>query len=290
MTISSMTGFARAEGATEACAWRWEARSVNGRGLDIGISLPPDRGALEGGLRAIASAAFTRGKLGFSLRISRSPSAPRHQVNLELLEDLVAVARGHAAGGGEVSVERLLAVPGVVEAPARGAEPDVPDEDLVAGFRGAVEALAAMRRDEGARLAGVAGALLDDIAGAAARASDAAPRAVEERSRQLRARLEELLAGEAGVPEERLVQEAALVAARGDVREELDRLGAHIEAFRALLEGGGAVGRRMDFLCQELNREANTLCSKSPGVGLTRAGIDLKAAIERLREQIQNLE
>ncbi len=283
-----MTGFARVEGSTPAGGWVWEARSVNARGRDFRFSLPPGLGRIEGALRRIAAERFSRGSFGMDLRIRNADAVASHRVDRGLLESLIALVR-ECRGGGDVAVEALLGVNGVVRAAPDGGN-GADDDEIAAGFVRVVEALQRCREEEGAELERVAGALVDEISELAARASELAPRGVEERASRLRARIGEVLAGGAEMSEDRFAQEVAAIVARGDVREEIDRLDAHVAAVRALLGEGGAVGRRLDFLCQELNREANTLCSKSSSLDLTRAGIDLKAAIERLREQVQNIE
>jgi uncharacterized protein (TIGR00255 family) len=288
-----MTGFARAEGDEHGIAWAWEVKSVNGRSLDLRLRLAPGYDALEPQLRAALARRFRRGSFTGNLSLTRTtPAALR--VNRAALLQLVALA-DELAGEIEAApprIDGLLGLRGVVET--------VEDEDaaliearrevLLAGWETALAGLAAARAEEGARLAALAAGQLDETAalvGAAEACAAAQPAAIRDR---LRATLETLVDLAPGMPEERIAQEAALLAARADIREELDRLRAHIDQARELLREGEAVGRRLDFLCQELNREANTLCSKSADIELTRVGLALKAVVEQFREQVQNIE
>lgn len=261
---------------------------MNARGREFRFSLPPGLGRIEAALRRTAAERFSRGNFGMDLRIRSGDASVSRRVDRGLLEDLIALVR-ESRGGGDVAVESLLAVRGVV-GPARDDGDGADDGEIAAGFARVVEALQRCREEEGAELQRAAGALVDEISELASRASETAPKGVAERASRLRARIDDLLASGVEMSEDRFAQEVAAIVARGDVREEIDRLDAHVAAVRALLAEGGAVGRRLDFLCQELNREANTLCSKSSSLDLTRTGIDLKAAIERLREQVQNIE
>jgi uncharacterized protein (TIGR00255 family) len=293
--IASMTGFARAEGEAEGLAWAWEIKSVNGKSLDFRFRLPPGFDALELPLRTLLGERLKRGSIGVNLTLARAGGGTALRVNRAALEQVLALARELAReiDAAPPSIDGLLALRGVLDggeeeldAPARERR----EAALLASCRRAVDALGEMRRSEGARLGLVLWGRLGDIAKlvAAAEASAAAqPEALRQRLRDLIAALVEAVPA---IPEERLAQEAAILVARGDIREELDRLGAHIAAARELLAEGGAIGRRLDFLCQEFNREANTLCSKSADAELTRIGLALKAAIEQLREQVQNIE
>jgi uncharacterized protein (TIGR00255 family) len=298
--LMSMTGFARASGAlADGTAFVWELRSVNGRGLDLRLRLPAGLDALEPALREATAPRLKRGNVSATLTLRRE-DRPRLAPDPAALEQALALALDLAAripGAPAPRAEALLALPGVMRA-AEG--PEAVDEAaeearraaLAAAFGQALGALVAARQAEGERLAAILGTLLDEIAALCAAAGAAAadqPRAQRQRFLdQLAALMGE--AGAARVPEERLAQEIALLAARADVREELDRLAAHLDAARALLAAGEAAGRKLEFLTQEFVREANTLCSKSASVPLTRIGLDLKAAIERLREQAANVE
>ena len=290
-----MTGFARQDGGDGSLTWTWEAKSVNGRNLDIRCRVPLGYEALEAAARATAPKHCVRGNLQLSLSLGRRDQALKVQVNRALLDQLIALSDELAAAdkAERPRLDALLAVRGVVETveeeetpEARATREAILIEDLTA----VLKALAANRREEGSRLGAVVAAHLDTIAGlveAAATCAATQPEALRER---LRTQVAELLETQNALPEERLAQEAALLAAKADVREELDRLRAHVAAARDLLKEAGAIGRRLDFLCQEFNREANTLCAKSTDVELTRLGLDMKTAVDQLREQVQNLE
>ena len=295
MTISSMTGFARAGGGAGARAWCWEARSVNGRGLDVRLRLPSGHDAIEPQARAAAAERFQRGSLTLSLNLVEAPEGAAWRINEAALDHAVEAVRRLKARLPEltVSADGLLALRGVLETgeAAEGDEERTAREAaMLASLGQALDALRQARREEGRRLQDLLLGQLEAIAGfaAAARATAAAqPEALKSR---LRDQVAALLEGSPALSEERLAQEAALLAARADVREELDRLDAQVAAARELIAAGGAVGRRLDFMAQEFNREANTLCSKSSDVALTRVGLELKAAIDQFREQAANVE
>lgn len=292
-----MTGFARSEGRDDSLHWIWELKSVNGRALDLRCRLPAGMDALEPIARAAVAEKLRRGNVTVSLTLMRGARPPKVRINREVLDQLLAVVeelRGRMQGASPPSLDGLLAVRGVVDVIEEEEEDEAirqaRQERIAATLTEALEALREMRAAEGARLAAVVRGHLDEIdrlRQAAAATAAAQPEALRER---LRAQLAELLDASLGLTEERLAQEAALIVAKGDVREELDRLAAHVAAARDLLNENGAIGRKFDFLCQEFNREANTLCSKSTDVELTRIGLALKSAIEQLREQVQNIE
>ena len=292
--VSSMTGFGRTEGVAAGMAWTWELRSVNGRNLDFKMRLPAGFDALEAGLREAAGKVLRRGNVGASLSVKRE-ERPRLVADPAMLDELLALALGIGAripGAPPPRAELLLAIPGLVRPPA-ASEDKLPDEviDAVrAGFNAALHGLATARQDEGARLHAVMARQLDEIAALRDRAENEAadqPRVAHARMMES---LSRLLRDQAGLPEERIAQEVALLATRADVREELDRLTAHVAAARDLLAEGAGIGRRFDFLVQEFVREVNTLCSKSISVPLTATGLALKAVIEQMREQVQNVE
>ncbi len=292
--IASMTGFARSAGSGAGIAWAWELRSVNGRGLDLRLRLPPGFDALEPALREAAGRALRRGNVTANLAVRRDDAA-RLAPDPAALEQVLALATALAARIPDAPpprAEALLALPGVLR-PAAAEEGELPQAALDAvrgGFEEALVALVAARRAEGARLGTVLNDLLAEIAALHARAGAAAAEQPAAHRARLLETLRDLLREAPTLPEERIAQEVALLAARSDVREELDRLSSHIEAARALLAEAVAVGRRLDFLVQEFNREANTLCSKSASAALTATGLALKSAIEQLREQVQNIE
>ncbi len=293
MALSSMTGFARVEGALGDTHWTWEIKSVNGRGLEPRFRTPPGYDFLEHDLRKLLAEKFSRGSFNAFLSLKGAAVEGAFVVNraalvsaLKLVEEIRL-----AVDCEKPRPEGILALRGVVEQ-----ESALSDEDartaladaLKASFREAAAALLVARRKEGASLdALISGQLdtVDSLTKAARRSAEAAPEAIRAR---IAAQLSDLLAG--AVAAERLAEEAALLAVKADIREELDRLDAHVAAGRALVKEGGAVGRKLDFLTQEFNREANTLCSKAQDMGLKRIGLDLKTAIDQMREQVQNLE
>ena len=289
--VASMTGFSRAEGGTDGIAWIWELRSVNGRGLDLRFRLPAGWDALEPTLREAAGRLLRRGNVTANLTVKRDGAA-RMVVDEVALEQILALTTDlhrRIPGSTAPRAEALLGLPGVI----RTAQPDeaIPDAvPVAAGFSAALAALVETRRAEGARLARTIGGLLDEITSLHGQATaEAADQPAAQRARMME-NLAALMREAPGLPEERIAQEVALLASKSDVREELDRLDSHIAAARSLLQEAANIGRRFDFLVQEFNREANTLCSKSASVALTATGLRLKATIEQLREQVQNIE
>jgi len=291
-----MTGFARAEGGDGDLRWTWEVKSVNGRNLDMRVRVPTGFEALEPAVRAAVPEKLKRGNVAIGLVLTRGQQPARARINRELLDQVIALA-DEVRQRLKTEAPRpdgLLAVRGVVELVE---EEDLSEEkreariqQMSADFTKALAALAQMRREEGARLAAIVAQQLNDIerfCTAAAASAAAQPAGLQARLKQ---QLDVLLGTSPALPEERLAQELALLITKADVREELDRLGVHIAAARKLLKDGGAVGRKFDFLCQEFNREANTLCSKSSDSELTAIGLDLKSSIDQLREQVQNIE
>ena len=295
MTVSSMTGFARAEGQMGIYGWSWELKSVNAKGLDMRVRLAPGVDALEGPVRDRIAAKVKRGNVTASLTVARAPGGERVVVNEAALEAMLALPAKYAGrvDAAPPRLDMLLAVRGiveVVEAPDTEEERNRRSAAMLATLEAALEKLTQSRRNEGARLNVLLAGHLTEIR----RLVEAAQGSSGARPDKLKARFEEqlklLLDVRAPLAEDRLAQEVALLVSRGDVREELDRLRAHCEAAVEMLAGAGAIGRKLDFLAQEFNREANTLCSKSADVELTRIGLDLKAAIDQFREQVQNVE
>lgn len=293
--VASMTGFATAE----AGAWTWEARSVNARGLDLRLRLAEGRERLEPELRRRVAACITRGAVSVQLRrhdLRSAAATPR-------LDAEAFAAAVEALSAARAAMERaglpaapstpagLLSLRGVFE-PAREAEEEDSAEDaaLLDAFDTLLDRLVEARGAEGAALHGAVEAALAVIVAQTEAAEAAHAAQLAERPARLHEKVAALLGARAEVEPQRLAQELALIAMKEDVREELDRLRAHLDAARALLAGGGPVGRRLDFLTQEFNREANTLCSKSASPALTAAGLEMKVAIDRLREQAANLE
>lgn len=290
-----MTAFARAAGSGGGVSHLWELKSVNGKGLDLRLRLPSGYDHLDTAVRATIGRRLRRGNVSVTLTIDRVGGAAGFRVNREALAQVVALAR-ELATELDVAAPRLdglLAIRGVLEsgeAEETPAERETRSAGLLASCECALDQLVAMREAEGARLAEVIATRLDEISAFVRQAEASAAAQPDAAKARLQALLAALLEASPPIPEERLAQEVALVVARADIREELDRLAAHVDAARALLMEGTAIGRRFDFLCQELNREANTLCSKSADLDLTRIGLALKAAIEQLREQVQNVE
>ncbi len=293
MPISGMTGFGRAEGALAGWTWAVEARSVNGRNLEVRFRGPPGFEGLERAAREGAQGRFQRGQVTVGVQARRSEGAAAVRINVEQLERYLALASAYVADGRAQppAMDGLLALRGVVEAEDAGLDPEAQaalEAAMAATIGQALDGLLAARRQEGLALAPVLNGQVDrigELAGQARATAAGQPAAIKAR---FEARLKEL-AGEAA-SEERIVQEAAAMAVKADVQEELDRLSGHVDAARGLLATDGAVGRRLDFLTQEFMREANTLCSKSQLGALTTIGLDLKATIEQFREQVQNVE
>jgi uncharacterized protein (TIGR00255 family) len=293
MGISSMTGFARAEGEAAGVAWVWEIKSVNGRSLDLRLRLPSGYDAAEAQLRAALGGRFRRGNLSATLSVDRT-RPPSVRINKELLAQIGAALQ-EVAGVIEAAPPRLdglLGLRGVIEV-VDDDDAAVADERRAAiavGWAVALDRLVVSRGEEGAKLGAVLGGLLGELTGLVAAASNSAAAQPEALRKRLEQTLADLSALVPTIPQERVAQELALMVGRADIREELDRLRAHLTQAGDLLRQGEGVGRQLDFLCQELNREANTLCSKSADIELTRIGLALKAAVEQFREQVQNVE
>ncbi|HRO10426.1 YicC/YloC family endoribonuclease [Amaricoccus sp.] len=299
MALTSMTGFADLAGSGGGASWTWEARSVNGRGLDVRVKLPEGCETLDAAIRAAAARVLARGSVTVTLRRARGGSAALPRLSPGALEAAVAaaltaseVAAGRGLALAPITAADLLAVRGVLETDA--AAPGEEAERLAAmaaGIEPLFAGLAAARAAEGTALVAILAGQIDRIE-ALTRAARSSAGAREGRTAEaLRGRIETLLATlPVPVDEARLAQELALLAVRADVTEELDRLEAHIAAARALVAGEGPVGRKLDFLMQEFNREANTLCSKAQASELTAVGLELKVVIDQMREQVQNVE
>ncbi len=293
MGVSSMTGFARVDGEAAGISWIWELKSVNGRSLDLRLRLAPGYDGLEAALRAEIGGRVRRGSIAASLTVNRL-APPTIRINREMLGRVVALVNELAAEveAAPPRLDGLISLRGIIETVEDEADEVVEARRaaLIDAWRLAVERLVAARGEEGARLDAVLTAQLAELADLVAAASACAatqPEALRARLQQSLAALGELVPG---MPQDRVAQELALLVSRADVREELDRLRAHIAQAGELLRKGEGVGRQLDFLCQELNREANTLCSKSADIELTRIGLALKVAVEQFREQVQNLE
>ena len=290
--IRGMTGFGRAQGLASWGAWAWEARSVNGKALDVRMAGPPGFEAVDFEAKKRVRERFARGSLQLQLRVDFTRETGGPAIDTRALNRLARSARSWAASGlAKSTLGALLTAPGVVRGGARTMSvlEEGMAKELLAGLEKALDGLEAARRAEGEALMKLLKGMLEDIAATVVRATayaSAQPDLVRERFKQ---RLSELVR-EGVVDPDRLLQEAAVLAAKADVREELDRLTAHVEGARAILTAGEAAGRKLDFLCQEFNREANTLCSKSASLELTNAGLSLKSVIDQFREQVQNVE
>ena len=291
--IASMTGFARCDGEFGYYSWAWEARSMNSKSLDVRSRIASGFDRLEPAVRSAAAERLKRGNVSLTLTLKTAERPQRMRINRELLDDLITLAgEFEDAGAARPRLDALLAVRGVIEMVEEvdEAERSGAEAGMLASMTDVLDLLAEARREEGARLVPVLIGHIDRIETLVEAARACAATQPEALTARLRDQVAELLQASPALPEERLAQEAALLVAKADIREELDRLLAHIEQARALMSEGVAVGRRLDFLCQEFNREANTLCSKAADMELTRIGLDLKAVIEQLREQIQNIE
>ncbi len=291
-----MTGFGRAQGEVEAIAWIWELRSVNGRGLDVKLRLPSGLEGLEAGLKETAAKILKRGNVSGTLSIKREAASglTADLAALERVKELAIELADNIPGALPPRAELLLALPGVMRNISAQDDSDEVKaalaEAVQAGFAEALAGLVASRAAEGARLAGIVGAVIDEVAALKDAAAVEAATQPGLHMEKLKAQLAEILGSTPGLPEEKIAQEVALLATKSDVREELDRLAAHIASARELLAEAANVGRKLDFLMQEFNREVNTLCSKSASLPLTAIGLKLKAAVEQLREQVQNIE
>ena len=295
MALSSMTGFARGHGVAGSYAWSWEIKSVNAKGLDLRLRLPPGWDAIEVPARKNATEKLSRGTVYANLTVERKGVQPTVKVNEPVLAAVLATLKG-LSGKVEASppsLDGILALKGVIEV----TEEDEREEDrraaeaaIVGGFDKLLADLIAMRREEGATLGRLLSARLDEIATLAARAEAAPGRKPEAIKARLNEQVATLLSASQRFDSDRLHQEAILIASKADIREELDRLASHVEQVRKMIADGGPIGRRLDFLAQELNRESNTLTAKANDVELTNIGLELKSVVEQFREQVQNLE
>ena len=297
--IASMTGYARAQGADDRRRWVWEARSVNGRNLEIRCRVPQGFDRLENPARTAVGTRLKRGNVSLTLTLTSEQQGKPLRINRALLAELSVLVEEVRKGTGAAAptADGLLRVRGVIEEENESEESEEARAALDRGITGTLDevlkALVGARSAEGQALAVVIDRLIEEIEGLCARAAERAAAQVGTLRARFETQLGELLERAPPLSEERFAQEVALLVGKADVREELDRLAAHIAQAKALLgeaRPGNPVGRKFDFLCQEFNREANTLCSKSADIELTRIGIDLKGAIERLREQVQNVE
>lgn len=293
-----MTGFAALKGSIEGAHWAWEARSVNARGLDIRLRLPEGLGDLEALVRKTLSAALTRGNVSLSLRLTREAHGGMLALEQDQLDVVLSALKTAELRAENVdlhltasSAADILALRGVLDTRESN---DGDQSELVNALKAQVvdltAAFVAARRDEGSALHAILADQLGQIDGLVKAAQMAANARQKQVSENFRENLDKILGNSEGLDEGRIAQELALLAVKADITEEIDRLAAHIEAGAELLNSSGAVGRKFDFLMQEFNREANTLCSKSGSTDLTRIGLDLKTVIDQMREQVQNVE
>jgi len=295
MALSSMTGFARGHGVAGSYAWSWEIKSVNAKGLDLRLRLPPGWDAIEVPARARAAETLSRGTAYANLTVERKGVATTVKVNEPVLSAVLATLKRlhERVEAAPATLDGILSLKGVIEI----TEEDEREEDrraaeaaILEGFDNALGELVAMRREEGATLGRVLSERLKEIAALAARAEVAPGRKPEAIKARLAEQVATLLEASQRFDSDRLYQEAIMLASKADVREELDRLAAHVAQSQKLLRDGGPAGRRLDFLAQELNRESNTLTAKANDVELTNIGLELKSVVEQFREQVQNLE
>ena len=291
-----MTGFARAQGHDEGCTWAWEIKSVNGKGLEMRCRLPQGFDNLEQAARKRVGERFHRGNFQMTLSLERAEAEGRYRVNRDVLDHILSILpdiRERIPEAETPRLDGLLALRGVIETVKEedtAAAREALEGKILAGLDDGLGQLAARRAEEGRRLADIVAGHLNAIEALHQQAVTLAAAQPDAIKARLREQVAALLEASPALPEDRLAQEAALLMTRADVREELDRLKAHLEAARRLLGGDGPAGRGLDFLCQEFIREANTLCSKSTDVELTGVGLELKAVIAQLREQAQNVE
>ena len=295
MALSSMTGFARGHGLSGSYDWSWEIKSVNAKGLDLRLRLPQGWDAVEAPVRSRASEQLSRGNVYATLTVERRGVAPVVRVNEPVLAAVLATMRNLATqlDAAPPRLDGILALKGVVDVvdeSEREEDRQAAEQAVIAGFHQTVRELISMREREGETLARVLKQRLAQIADLVQRAEASPGRRPDAIKARLAEQIATLLDASERFDPDRLHQEAILMASKADIREELDRLGSHVAQAEQLIGSGGAVGRRLDFLSQELNREVNTLCAKSNDVELTNTGLELKSVVEQFREQVQNLE
>ena len=295
MALSSMTGFARSHGASGPYSFEWELKSVNAKGLDLRLRLPPGWDELEAFAKKRAGEVLSRGTVYANFNVKRSDALSTVRINEEVLAAVLKVA-GSLAGKIDAvapSIDGLLAIKGVIEV----VEPESDEEEdkaavaaASAAFDEALTNLVAMRRREGEALGQILSLRMNEMETLAKKAEAAPGRKPEAVRARLAEQIAALLETSDRFDQDRLTQEALLIAAKADIREELDRIASHIAQAREMIGKGGAIGRRLDFLAQEFHREVNTCCSKSNDVELTNTGLEMKSVVEQFREQVQNLE
>lgn len=295
MALQSMTGFARREGTSGRWRWAWELRSVNGKGLDLRLRLPQGLERMETDVRRLAAESFSRGNIQASLSVSAGENRFEAVLNQEALNAVLAM-RTQLDGiidPAPLKLDTLLAIRGIIEfRETEDGEEAIAtrDAELTEGLLAALADLKAMRELEGAALARILLDHVSTIEGLTQTIEADPSRTPQETAARLAAQVAMLMEGTGTLDRDRLHTEAAILATKADLREEIDRLKAHVTAARDLFAKGGPVGRKLDFLAQEFNRESNTICSKSNASAVTTAGIELKVVIDQFREQVQNLE
>lgn len=295
MTLQSMTGFARSEGVGGRSRFVWELRSVNGKGLDARLRLPPGLERLEADTRRLIGEAFSRGNIQASLSISVDETRMEAVVNRDALAAVLALRDElkDVIDPSPLRLDTLISIRGLVDIREQEDGEDAllaRDAAILSGLATALANLKRMRETEGAALRAVLAAHVARIAELTHIVETDPSRSPEEIARRLNQQLDQIMQDKAGLDRDRLYAEVALLATKADLREEIDRLKGHVAAVGELLEKGGPIGRKLDFLAQEFNRESNTICSKSNSAAVTAAGIELKVVIDQFREQVQNLE
>lgn len=295
MRLQSMTGFSRSEGQSGRARWVWELRSVNGKGLDIRLRLPPGLDAVEVEARRLASLRFTRGNLQAGLTVTTEDAGIAAVINNEALDAILRLKAelGDRIDPAPLRFDTLLGMRGVIDLREPEEDPaarETRDADIITGLETALDRLVEMRSAEGEALAAILRGQIDRIEALALSVEADPSRSQEAIVARLAQQVAALTEASPALDSDRLHMEAAILATKADLREEIDRLKAHVAAARSLLDAGGPIGRKLDFLAQEFNRESNTICAKSVSVAVTAAGIELKVVIDQFREQIQNLE
>ena len=295
MALQSMTGFARVTGRNDQANWVWEVRSVNGKGLDFRLRTPPGHDNLQPQIRKLVSKYFSRGNLQINLTIDRPGSQPLPVVNKAALANVLEAIADlqKSIECTPPAAEKILAIKGVMEAGQLEDDEDQSAElekALMVDFVNLLKELEKARSSEGAAVVGFLSDQVDQIEMQTKAIINDPSRSLEQIKQKLSQQVTRLLENTTGLDVDRLHQEAAILAAKADLQEELDRLSAHIDSARQLLGSSEPVGRKLDFLCQEFNRECNTICSKSNATTVTAIGLDMKVVIDQLREQVQNLE
>jgi uncharacterized protein (TIGR00255 family) len=295
MALSSMTGFARGQGAAGAYAWSWEIKSVNAKGLDIRFRLPPGWDAIEVAARTLATQALSRGTVDCNLTVTRQGVAPTVKVNEPVLNAVIATLNQLTGkiDAAAPTLDGILALKGVMEVTEEAESEEghrAAEAAILKGFDKALADLDAMRKHEGETLRKLLSTRLEEIASLTAQAEAAPGRKPEAIKARLAQQVATLIEASQRFDSDRLYQEAIMLATKADIREELDRLVAHVAQAEKLIADGGPAGRRLDFLAQELNRESNTLTAKANDTELTNIGLQLKSVVEQFREQVQNLE